>query len=519
MIKWAVAVVAATGVVIVVPSAARAADSVFWTNSYDATIAFAWLDGSGADRLGSTGAGPQGVAIDAAAGRIYWAIAGINAIVSARLGGTDPRVLNTAGVDVYSPHGIAIDAAAGRIYWANEGNNTISYARLDGSGGGQLNTTGATVSYPQGVTIDAAAGRIYWANVAANTISYARLDGSGGGNLNVGSAPVNGPEGVAIDAASGLIYWANWLGNSIAFARLDGSGGGQLSITGATASGPWGIAVDATTGRVYWANQGNGLGGGKISYARSDGSGGGDLDPTSNLASGPSFLALIRAPAAAGPPAVSGATIPGSSLSCSTGAWATDSSGAFLSRAPQSYGYQWSVNGSDIPGATTTTIPATSAGDYRCRVTAANHAGQTAQTSDPHTIVLPPPLPPPAVTVLPQHVSATPAAKPRPRLVVFPTTRRDPRGVRVVARGELVAPEGVLDGRACAGRMSLTVKRGAKIVALGTATVRRDCSFAIRATVSRSRIKARRRLAYTVRFLGNDALAPATKSGVLRLAR
>ena len=76
---------------------------------------------------------------------------------------------------------MAIDAAAGRIYWANQGNDTISYANLDGSGGGgELNISGATANKPHGLAIDPAAGRIYWAN-DDNTISYANLDGSGGG--------------------------------------------------------------------------------------------------------------------------------------------------------------------------------------------------------------------------------------------------------------------------------------------------------------------------------------------------
>ena len=45
------------------------------------------------------------------------------------------------------PCGLAIDAAAGRLYWANrDDNDSIDYANLDGSGGGLLNTAGATGS-------------------------------------------------------------------------------------------------------------------------------------------------------------------------------------------------------------------------------------------------------------------------------------------------------------------------------------------------------------------------------------
>ena len=59
---------------------------------------------------------------------------------------------------------MAIDPAAGRIYWANDTDNTISYAKLDGSGGGQLDISGANPDGPYGLAIDAATGRIYWAN-------------------------------------------------------------------------------------------------------------------------------------------------------------------------------------------------------------------------------------------------------------------------------------------------------------------------------------------------------------------
>ena len=58
-------------------SAARAADRVFWANGGNDTISFTNLDGTGGGgQLSTTGAtlnNPLGVAIDPAAGRIYWA--------------------------------------------------------------------------------------------------------------------------------------------------------------------------------------------------------------------------------------------------------------------------------------------------------------------------------------------------------------------------------------------------------------------------------------------------------------
>jgi hypothetical protein len=80
------------------------------------------------------------------------------------------------------PIGVALDRAAGRIYWANFHGDTISYANLDGSGGGDLNTTGASVLGPRGLALDPPDNRVYWANPVAGTISYANLDGTGGGD-------------------------------------------------------------------------------------------------------------------------------------------------------------------------------------------------------------------------------------------------------------------------------------------------------------------------------------------------
>ena len=126
--------------------------------------------------------------------------------------------------------GVAMDAAAGRVYWANAGSGKISYANLDGSGGGgDLNTSGATVGGVRGLTIDPHSARLYWGNSAG--IWYANLDDSGGGPLATGTASVMFPWGVAVDPADNRIYWANFNlsvtpTNKISYTALDGSGGG-----------------------------------------------------------------------------------------------------------------------------------------------------------------------------------------------------------------------------------------------------------------------------------------------------
>jgi hypothetical protein len=368
--------------------AALAADRIYWASdsSVAPTISFAKLDGSGGANLATTGAtlnDPTGVAIDPATGRIYWANAIPNKFSFASLGGNGGGDLTTTGATVNGPVGVTIDRAAGRMYWANASGNKISFANLDGSGGGDLATTGATVDHPEGVAIDRAGGRIWWANFFGNKISFAHLDGSGGGDLPTTGATVALPAGVAVEPAAGRIYWTNFGGDKVSFANLNGSGGGgDLATTGATVSDPWGAAVDPAAGKIYWAN----CTGNKISFANLNGSGGGDVTTSGAKVDCPDSPALLKTPSGTGAPAISGGSAVGATLSCSHGSWAPDLIGSFLYRAPQSFAYRWSLNGAGLAGATQNSLTANSPGDYRCVVTAHNHAGSASQTSAPHAI-------------------------------------------------------------------------------------------------------------------------------------
>lgn len=375
------------------PATASAADSIYWSNVLAGKISHANLDGSGgAGDLGTPGVTPEsptGVAIDAASGRIYWADRGDNAIYWANLNGSGAGKVFTSGATVSDPYGVTIDPAAGRLYWANSAGNSISYANLNGSGGDNLNTEGVTLEAPRGLAIDPAANRIYWTNFNGNTISYANLDGTGGAaDLNTTGATVESSTGLAI--IGGRIFWtnANEIGpETLNYARLDGSGGGTIGTSGAEMSGPYGLAIDPELGRVFWAN-----GVAKsIVYANLDGTGGGgELNLVGATPGTPDYLALLRAPQPAPTlqiPAISGQKLVERPLFCSQGAWMGDLLGSFLYRSPQSYSYGWLRNGEAIGGATESTYRPTKPGTYDCRVTAANAAGSTTQTSSDLTLV------------------------------------------------------------------------------------------------------------------------------------
>ena len=335
--------------------ATLAANSLYWANFGANTISFASLGNTGGGNLNTTGAtvnGPSGVSFDPTAGRVYWANASGNTIAFANLdnsggGGS----LNTTGATVSTPEELAVDRANGKVYWANYANNTIGFANLDNSGGGgTLNTTGTTVNGPIGIAIDPSTNRIYWANFNNNTISFANLDNSGGGTtLNTTGTTPQSPFGVALDPVNGRIYWANQGGSAntgIGFANAnDTGGGGTINTLGAAVMGASGVAVDPAANKVYWANEMDG-----ISFANADGSGGGGnlsvtgttLATTPGVPNGP---ALLESPSAVSQPAISGGSVAPTMLSCSQGKWASDLIGSLLYRAPQSFSFSWSVNG------------------------------------------------------------------------------------------------------------------------------------------------------------------------------
>ncbi len=379
--------------------AARGADRVYWANGNNNTISYANLDGSGGggqlNLSGTTPNRPRGVAIDAVTRRLYWANEGDNTILYANLDGSGGGgQLDIGTAPIASPHAVAIDPTTRTIYWANDSGNPISYARLDGSGGAALDTSGSNPDRPYGAAIDLAGGRIYWANrgipdmteTHPSTISYANLDGSGGGGeLDVGTSPIIDAHGVTIDPEARRIYWAsNYRPAPIAYANLDGSGGAALDVSSPDTSGPVGMAIDPAAGLIYMGN----LGSSKITFADLDGSGhGATLNISGATSSGSRFLVLDRAPHGISAPAISGESAIGSVLSCSQGTWAaSDLPEAFLYRAPEAFAYQWSRDGADIAGATTGVYTVFASGDYRCRVTASNHVGDTSQTSAAHAV-------------------------------------------------------------------------------------------------------------------------------------
>ena len=371
-----VAALAAALAALLYPAAAHATDSLFWSTS-SGGIRYGSLVGTGSAQNLFPGEGfTSGVALDPAAGKIYFAAG--SAIRVANLDGTGAPQDLYAGEAI--PNGVAIDPAGGRIYWANYSSDAIRVGSLDGSVPAQNLYAGE--SKPQGVAIDPPTGKIYWANSnepnPTGAIRVGNMDGSGtAADLFAGESS---PRGLALDVAAGRIYWANASG-AIRVANLNGtafpvnlfSGEGFLLS----------VAVDPLAGKLYWATNS------AVRIANLNGSGtpenkfGGESEPR--------YPALLLSPSGVGAPAISGQGEAGTPLSCSQGSWAGDLLGSFLFRAPRSFAYAWLRDGVPIEGATDSTYTPASGGSYSCQVTAANHAGASSQTSSPRAVAEPPP--------------------------------------------------------------------------------------------------------------------------------
>ena len=267
------------------------ASTMYWADQGTDKIQRANLDGSRVEDVvtslpqwvrSSRSSGPSDIALDVAAGKVYWTVwdgnpEARNKIQRANLDGSRVEDLVTALPGVRKPNGLALDLSAGKIYWTNtfdddeQGTDKIQRANLDGSRIEDLVTSG--LGWPIGISLDAAAGKMYWTDTHANKIQRANLDGSQVEDLIASGLDVSA--NMALDVAAGKMYWTNyqWTGTAlvpgsgeILRANLDGSQAEDLVTSGLDR--PDGLALDVAAGKMYWADRDKS----KIQRANLDGS-------------------------------------------------------------------------------------------------------------------------------------------------------------------------------------------------------------------------------------------------------
>jgi len=211
-------------------------------------------------------------------GRIFFLDLGGGRVLSANPDGSGLRTVVVEGRKF--PDGLAVDIAAGHLYWTNMGNfkeNDGSILRSD------LNGKNVTTVVPPGgvftpkqLQIEKKTGKLYWCDREGMRVMRANLDGSNIETLVDTSQgdPRPGPDakkwcvGIAVDVEGGKFYWTH-IGES-------NSGTGQIlcanienpqSTTPANRQDiellydglpePIDLDIDPTVRMLYWTDRGD----------------------------------------------------------------------------------------------------------------------------------------------------------------------------------------------------------------------------------------------------------------------
>jgi hypothetical protein len=144
------------------------------------------------------------------------------------------------------------------------------------------------------------------------------------------------------------------------------------------------IAIDPQTSRVFWTSEQPPP---HISWTSLGGGGGADLQTGGADLNFPDSIVVLRGPAAANPPSISGGSRVGGTLTCSQGGWAADQPATLFYRAPQSFSFRWLLGDTAVAQGPSPTLSPARAGRYTCEVTATNFAGSATQATLPVTVL------------------------------------------------------------------------------------------------------------------------------------
>ena len=151
-----------------------------------------------------------------AAGRLFTLEVSAGRIHSMRPDGSDQKTIVT---DCSLPDGIAIDAEAGHIYWTNMGSSpsvndgSIERADIDGKNRRVIIPRGGTFT-PKQIQLDKKNGKLYWCDREGMRVMRCNLDGSQIVTLvEAGHGDVDRRDqtrwcvGITIDPVREQIYW------------------------------------------------------------------------------------------------------------------------------------------------------------------------------------------------------------------------------------------------------------------------------------------------------------------------
>ena len=150
-------------------------------------------------------------------GRLFFLDLAGGRVLSANPDGTGVTTLVEEGRKL--PDGLAVDIAAGHLYWTNMGNpkvndGSILRSDLDGVNMTTIVPPGGTFT-PKQLQIEKSSGKLYWCDREGMRVMRSNLDGSSietlvdtsRGDPRPGTDPTKWCVGIAVDIEKGKFYW------------------------------------------------------------------------------------------------------------------------------------------------------------------------------------------------------------------------------------------------------------------------------------------------------------------------
>lgn len=252
---------AGAGASLLIPGLVRAAEKDCFVFLGASKVSCADVDGSNLrtlfERPTPAGAAPaqagrgmaglyDGIAIDKAAGHVYWtdmgrANADDGTITRTNLDGSNAKIIVPAG-GTFTPKQLKLEPKTKKLYWSDREGMRVMRSNLDGSNIETLVQTGSGDADRQdqsrwcvGISVDVDRGHVYWTqkggdNAGTGTIKRAAI------NVPRGQTPANRtdietlfanmpePIDLDLDLTKRQIYWTDRGDNTISRAPLDAKG-------------------------------------------------------------------------------------------------------------------------------------------------------------------------------------------------------------------------------------------------------------------------------------------------------
>jgi len=190
--------------------------------------------------------------------------------------GSNRKVIAT---DCPHPDGVAVDVAAGHVYWTNMGvptvnDGSIERADLDGKNRRFIVAPGGTFT-PKQLHLDKANGKLYWSDREGMRVMRANVDGSRIETLvQTGEGDYDRLDqarwcvGIAVDPERGQFYWTQKGGDNAGVGRILRAGieipkgdtaasRGDVEVLFDGLPEPIDLELDLRRRLLYWTDRGN----------------------------------------------------------------------------------------------------------------------------------------------------------------------------------------------------------------------------------------------------------------------